>query len=94
MSSPAPAPALQRAPGVVDSAVGDDVLVLAPGAEQVLRLEGTARAVWELLAAPATEEELAVELAEAYAAPLAQVRADLQPLLRDLQDRGVLLAGA
>lgn len=90
----APAPALGRAPGVVASVLGTDVLLLPPGADAVLRLNSSGAAVWELLEQPQTPEQLVAALAAAFDAPPARVREDIAPLLAQLTAAGALVPAA
>ena len=68
--------------------VAAEVLLARAGREQIDVLSGPGAVVWELLAKPRTASELAVELAELYAAPLRTVEPDVRRLLDDLEKRG------
>jgi hypothetical protein len=71
-----------------DGAFG--VVLLAPGAREPLTLAGTGRVLWAALDRPLTLEELAGDLAAAFAADPAQVRADIRATLADLVRIGAL----
>ena len=66
------------------------VLVLPPGAEEPVLLEGTAASIWELLEEPCSADELGRALSDVYGADEALVAADLAPAVDDLTARRVL----
>lgn len=82
------APRLVRTDDVLAQDLDGQLLLLRPGAEDVLHLDVIASQVWALLDRPRTLAELAQLLAEAYAVPVAQVADDLQPALAVLQSHG------
>lgn len=79
-----------RAPAAVWRRTPRGVVVLRPGGEDVVLLDGTAAELWELLEPPIAEHELARRLATRYGAPTAQVLTDVGPTLRQLQATGVV----
>jgi hypothetical protein len=83
--------ALQRAPGVLDSVLGDEVLLLPPGGRTALRLSPTAAAAWQQLAAPVAAEALVARLATSYGVAPEVVAADVLPLLDLLLAEGALV---
>lgn len=81
----AAAPSYVRAPDVLWRESLPGILLLPPGAELPVTLTDSGVDVWLLLAEPRTEERLVAELAGAYAVPADQVRADVIPLLDQLE---------
>ena len=78
-----------RATSVLWRSVLDDIVLLAPGADQPFVLSG-GRALWELLADPFSPQELADRLAGTGGDVPPTIRTQLDPLLADLADRGVI----
>jgi hypothetical protein len=68
----------------------DSVVLLPPGAADVITLVGSGPAVWQLLADWRSADELAEVLAAAYGAPPDVVARDLGPVLRALDAAGAL----
>lgn len=83
---------LQRNPEVLEQELDGEILLLLNGSTDVLHLNATAGALWQALDRPRSLAEVAQELAEAYAAPLDQVTADLVPLVAALVERRALLS--
>jgi hypothetical protein len=71
---------------------GDRVVLLAPGQDAPLLLEGSGAVVWELLADPIDEEELGALVADSFGMPTGAVEADLRPFLCDLHLAGAVRA--
>lgn len=82
---------LAQAPDVLVQELDGQFLLLKTGSSDVLHLDAVASNIWRLLPAVPTVEELAEELACAYAVSVAQVAADLLPALEVLRSRGLLL---
>lgn len=78
----------RRSPATLARTVGDDVLLAAADRDGMKLLSGTAGAVWRLLAAPRTVEELVDRLQHGFAASAATMRADVRDLLRRLEASG------
>jgi hypothetical protein len=72
----------------------DAVVLLAPGAPDVVTLGGTGPVVWELMADWTGFAALVETLASRYGAPPAQVAADLEPVLADLDAIGAVETAA
>jgi len=68
--------------------VGGEVLLAAPGREDIDRLSDTAGAVWSLLEEPMPAPALVARLSEAYGVPEERIAADVEVLLADLVRRG------
>lgn len=81
-------PAFVRSTSALSRTVGGEVLLAAPGRDDVDRLSPTAGAVWSLLEVPRTASSLVDELCDAFDAPRQRIEADLDALLTDLATRG------
>jgi len=68
----------------------DAVLVRPLHATEVVKLEGTGRALWEVLSEPCSFDSVCAELARTHDADPAQIAVDLRPVIDDLVDRGVV----
>lgn len=66
------------------------VVLLPPGTEEPVVLNGSGPAIWELLADPLSTAELVGELARWFEVDEAQVRRDVTPVLAQLHDCGAL----
>ncbi|MGH3371757.1 MAG: PqqD family protein [Nocardioidaceae bacterium] len=62
----------------------DRVVLLLPGSGEFVTLKGTGCDLWAALEAPGSLGELAERLAEAYGAPVAQIAADIAPVIDEL----------
>lgn len=78
-----------RAPAAVWRRTARGVVVLRPGGDDAVLLDGTAAELWELLEPPISASELAARLATRYGAPTDQVLTDVGPTLLELQATGV-----
>jgi hypothetical protein len=85
---------IRRRPGVLWRRSLDAVVLLPPGAPDVITLAGTGPAVWQLLAEWRSEDELADVLTAAYGSTPDVVVRDLGPLLRALEAAGALESAA
>jgi Coenzyme PQQ synthesis protein D (PqqD) len=85
---------IRRRPGVLWRRSLDAVVLLPPGAPDVITLAGTGLAVWQLLAEWRSEHELAEVLAAAYGSTPDVVVRDLGPLLHALDGAGALESAA
>lgn len=79
---------LVRSPSVLSRAVGSDVLLTAPGREDIIRLAGTAGAVWELMESPQTIPSLVAALSRRYHAARETIAADVERLVSELVQQG------
>jgi hypothetical protein len=76
---------MRRRPDVLWRRSLEAVVLLPVDAGDVLTLGGTGPAVWDLLAEWRTFDDLVAVLAAAYGASPAQVAADLEPLIAELE---------
>lgn len=75
-------------PATLTRTVGDDVLLASAIREQMEVLSGTAGAVWGLLEAPRTCEEISTVLAREFGAAPEIVESDVEHLLKHLEEGG------
>ena len=80
----------RRNPEVLSRRHANGVLLLCPGAESPLFLEGSAPAIWALLERPASLGDLAEDLAEVFGGAAGTLIADLKSLLDNLLIEGAL----
>jgi len=80
----------RRNPEVLSRRHANGVLLLCPGAESPLFLEGSAPAIWALLERPASLGDLAEDLAEVFGGAAGALIADLKSLLENLMIEGAL----
>lgn len=66
------------------------MLLASKGREEVDRLSGTARSVWELLTTPRTMGSLLDALAEIYSIDRRLIASDVEALMKDLEARGLV----
>lgn len=79
-----------RAPGVLSRHTAGRVLLLPPAAERPVELAGTGVLVWELLARPRSEEDLAAVLGDRYGLAPSAIVKDIRPALRALEQSGAI----
>jgi hypothetical protein len=77
-----------RSPNTLSRVVGSEILLTAPGRVDVVRLTGTAGAVWELLDTPQTLSSLVDALSRTYRAAPEAMAADVKRLLSQLLEQG------
>jgi hypothetical protein len=70
----------------------DRIVLLAPGREEPLVLEGTGRLVWELLDGPQRACVLHAALAELFVRDVADIDREVTPFLAELCAAGALVA--
>lgn len=80
----------RRNPEVLSRRHANGVLLLCPGAERPLFLEGSAPAVWALLERPASLGDLVEDLAEVFGRASSVLLPDLKSLLENLMIEGAL----
>jgi hypothetical protein len=68
------------------------LVLLAPGREEPLVLEGTGRLVWDLLDEPRRDSLLHATLAELFERDVADVDREVTPFLMELRAAGALVA--
>lgn len=69
---------------------GEDIVVLDLEGSVYLKVNGSGRVLWELLAEPRTEAELAGALVEQYGIDEAHAVADVATFVADLRQRGIV----
>jgi hypothetical protein len=79
---------LVRSSSVLSRVVGSDVFLTAPGREDVIRLAGTAGAVWELMENPQTVSTMVASLSRRYHAAPETIATDVERLVSELVERG------
>lgn len=81
-----------RQAGLTWHVAGDDVVVLDLERSVYLKLNGSARLLWERLAAASTDGELVEALVEQYGIEADRATADVRSFLADLDRRDLLVA--
>ena len=81
----------RRDPRVLWRRTGHRVVLVAPGREDQIMLDGTGSVTWQLLEEPTAQQELSVLLAEAFDVDLATVDAEVGPFLQELEALEVVL---
>ena len=79
---------LVRSSSVLSRAVGSDVLLTAPGREDVVRLAGTAGTVWALLENPQTIASLVTALSRRYDEARETIATDVKRLVSEMLEQG------
>jgi hypothetical protein len=79
-----------RDAGLTWHVAGDDVVVLDLEGSVYLRLNGSARLLWERLAQSSTEPELAAALVDEYGIGAERAADDVGAFVADLRRRGLL----
>ncbi|MCW2606526.1 MAG: hypothetical protein JWO60_1219 [Frankiales bacterium] len=69
-------------------------LLLRRGGHEVVHLDDVATRVWELLATPRADEDLAAVMASEFGVDRHHVAADVAPLLALLRQQGMVVAAA
>jgi len=81
---------LQRASSALSRRLLSGVLVLVPGMSESLEISVPGDLIWDLLAEPLTVADLVEALASSYGVSARTVRADIEPVLRALDEAGAL----
>jgi hypothetical protein len=84
----------RRSSDILFRAYANEVVIASPRDETFELLSGPAADAWSVLSEGRSETELVRALAEAYGAPKETVGADIRVLLQDLEQRGLIEAGA
>jgi hypothetical protein len=79
-----------RRSGLTWHVAGDEVVVLDLSGSVYLKLNGSARVLWERLAEPCTEAELVTALREQYDVDEQRATTDVAGFLADVRRRGLL----
>lgn len=80
-----------RQAGLTWHVVGDDVVVLDLEKSTYLKLNGTAKMLWERLTTSSTEVELSTLLVERFGIPDELAAGDVAAFLADLRERDLLV---
>lgn len=80
-----------RQAGLTWHVVGDDVVVLDLEKSTYLKLNGTAKMLWERLTTSSTEVELSTLLVERFGIPDELATGDVAAFLADLRERDLLV---
>lgn len=94
VTEPSPAMRWSIAPGVLHRVVGDEVFVLMPDSRVHWLKRPSARSIWESLAkTPTIELDMIVSLlVKHFDADPGEIRSDTIEFLKDLEDRGAIIA--
>ena len=78
----------------VETAIGDQVMMMHIENGKYYALEGTARRIWELLEEPRTLDDVVAELVGEYEIDSRACRADVSVFVRDLMENGLVVEHA
>ena len=81
---------LRSHPALASVELDGEVVVYDERDHRIHQLDRIGSIIWPWLDGTATIEELAADLADAFDAPLEEVRADLAALVEELQDKQLL----
>jgi hypothetical protein len=84
---------IRRAPEPLAADLPGETVLMSLASGRYYGLEGTARRIWELLAAPCTVQDLATALAAEYEVPSDRAAEDLRPFLDQMHREGLLRVG-
>lgn len=79
-----------RQSGLTWHVAGDEVVVLDLGGSVYLKLNGSARVLWERLTEPCTDADLTATLVEQFQIDEQRAAGDVAGFLADLRRRGLL----
>lgn len=82
--------ALRRSSAAISARVLDETVILDLDRDRYTRLNGSAGLLWEELAHPRTEPELAQRLVSEYGIDAERARSDVRHLVDRLRDSGLL----
>ena len=68
----------------VETRVDDEILIVDLDGGELLSLEGTGRAVWELIDGQRAQAEIVAALEREYDAPAGQIPGDVDALIEDM----------
>lgn len=75
---------------VLWSEVGDDIVLLNLASGNYFGLEGVAARIWALIVAQASAEQIATTIEQEFEVEADRARRDLDSLLKDLADEGLV----
>ncbi len=82
-------PTYRRATGVLHRDLGNEVLAMVPGGEEVHQLTGSSALLWDVIEPGATAPEVVRQLGDAYGTSVDVLAADVEQGLQDLVRRGL-----
>lgn len=83
----------RRAPAVAETAIDQDLFLVAPETQEIVHLDRMAAAVWRLLEAPRTAADIAAAFAAAFPDEAGgRIAGDIAVVLLHLREYGVVLA--
>ncbi len=91
MTSIPPEAVIRKAPGPVETTVGNEVVLMELAAGACYGLGDTGSEVWRQLAQPIRLDTLIQNLHEQYEAPEGALEQDVAELLEDLRTRNLIL---
>jgi len=74
----------------LSTVLGDEAIILGLDDSMYYGLTATGARIWELLQTPRTVDEILTTITAEFAVDRDRAEADLQPLLADLQSRGLV----
>lgn len=81
----------QAKPGLADEELDGERVVWDPASGRLARLDRIGSLVWACLHEPVDLDALSADVADAFGAPVGDVRADVAALLRRLADLGLVV---
>ena len=85
----------RRGTGVLSDVVDGRAVLIGPGGQEVITLNGVGSAVWDWLATPSTAEELAGKVVDRFAdVDQATASRDVSAFLHELAEAGLAIAGS
>lgn len=75
---------------IIESEIDGDISLYDTKEERVIVLNPTASDVWRLSDGDMTADQISETLSKAYGAPVTAVQPDVETLLKDLIDQGLL----
>ena len=75
--------------GLIETDLEHELILLDPETQEMFSLNGTGRWVWQKLP-NRSPEEVAGELADCFGVPVEQAHADVQALVAELREAGLL----
>lgn len=84
---------LRPSPDAVESAVGDETVILHLGHGTYYGLDAVGTRIWKMIGQQMAIADVCQQLAEAYDVDLATVQLDARKFLVDLEAQGILVDG-
>lgn len=83
-------PRYLKRPGAKEYEIDEDVMIHIPDSGGIVKLNGSARQIWELCAKPATAEEICAQLGRQYNAAEEVFREDVDQALAEFVKNGLI----